>query len=76
MNLEIVKNIYIDVDYIIEGYELNANSTDAEIYDFVKDYTYSLDDCDYYAIGDEEMNKIVTEIRHRIGKQESLFDNA
>ena len=74
MDLEIVSYIYIDVDGIIEDYNLNANSNKKEIYDAIHDYACGLDDCDYYAIGYEEETKIYEEIRKRIGEQKSLFE--
>ena len=73
MDLEIVSYIYVDVDGIIEEHGLNANSTDKKIREAIHDYACGLDDCDYYAIGEKEVNKILKEIRNRIGEQESFF---
>ena len=74
MELEVVSYIYIDVKGIIEDYNLNANSNVEEIYYAIHDYTCGLDDCDYYAIGEKETDKIYNEIRNRIGEQTSLFE--
>jgi len=73
MELEVVSYIYIDVDGIIEENFLSAKSSDKAIKEAIHSYACGLDDCDYYAIGEKEVNKIFAEIRKRIGEQTSLF---
>lgn len=54
MELKIVSYVYIDVDAIWETM-LNKGST---LEWAIDDYVSGLDDCDYYAIGNEELEKI------------------
>lgn len=70
MELEITSIIHIDIDAILEDlhksiFEISAND-DTLIKDYVDNYVGSLDDCEYYLIGDDEKNKIVEEIKRRL----------
>lgn len=73
MNLKITKTVFIDIDEIIEYNYLDYNSSDMEVQIAVEDYLSSLEDCDYYLIGEEEEEKIKKEVRKKIGKQMTLF---
>ena len=76
MDLEVVSYIYVDIDGIIEDNNLNAHSSKQRIEDAIDDYVCGLDDCEYCLIGEKEAEKIYKEIRNRVGKQTSLFEDA
>ncbi len=62
MELCIVSYIYIDIFEIIEDYFLNKNSSKSIIMEAITNYVAGLDDCDYYLIGDREIEKIYNKI--------------
>ena len=62
MELYIVSYIYIDIFEIIEDYFLNKNSSKSIIMEAITNYVAGLDDCDYYLIGDREIEKIYNKI--------------
>ena len=68
MNLRIVSYVYIDTFGIIEDYFLDKNSPKSIIMEAITDYVAQLDDCDYYLIGDVEIEKIYNEICSLLGK--------
>lgn len=73
MNITITRTIFIDIDELIEDFQLNYNSSDEDISQAVEEYVLGFEDCDYYLIGQEEIEKIEKEVRTKIGKQMKLF---
>lgn len=73
MELEIITTIFIDIDEIIEAHHLDYNSSDKGIKWAVDSYVAELDDCEYYLIGQKEIEKIEKEVRTKVGKQMTLF---
>lgn len=69
MELEITTTVYIPVDAIIEDYGIDMNTDRADIEKAVQDYVCGLDDCEYYIIGDAEIEQIIDEIVNRTGEQ-------
>jgi len=74
MELEITTSIYINLDYIIEYYNIVRNTPTEDISNAVRHYVDGLDDSEYYLIGDEEKKKIVEGIKTKVDAQMSLFD--
>lgn len=68
MDLRIVSYVYIDTVEIIEDYFLNENSSKSLIMEAITDYVSGFDDCEYYLIGDEEVEKIYKEICSLLSK--------
>ena len=62
MDLEVIKSIWVDIERIIEDYELTNQSNEKDIINAIKDHVSEADDCDYYLIGEQEKEKIKKEI--------------
>ena len=69
MELEITTTIWIDVESIVNEYDIDMNTPYSDIKQSVEDYVSGLDDCEYYMIGGEEVNKIVSAIIELVGEQ-------
>ena len=70
MELTITNTVFIDIDIIIKNGHLNQMSDSDEIWNAIADYVNGLDDCEYYLIGDKEMNDICIEVK----KQLNIYD--
>lgn len=76
MKLTITRTVNINVDEIINTYNLKSTSTNEEINLAIFKYSLELEDADYYAIIDNEeaYNKIRKEIKETIFAQMPFFD--
>ena len=63
MDLEVIKSIWVDIERIIEDYELTNQSNEKDIINAIKEYVSEIDDDHYYyLIGEQEEEKIKKEI--------------
>lgn len=70
--MEITKTvtIEIDIDEIIDVYELDKKASMEDIYNAVRDYTEGLDDAYYYIINEQDEENICRAVLKALEEQE------
>lgn len=70
--MEITKTVTIDIDVdeIIEVYELDKKASLEDIYNAVRDYTEGLDDAYYYIINEQDEENICRAVLKALEEQE------
>ena len=66
MEITVSTTIFVPVDEIIRYCYLNADSTDEEIYEAIKNVTNEWDDNEFYLMGPKEKEEVAREIRKRL----------
>ena len=66
MELIVTSTIWINIDDILDCLERDFDNDEEYLEDCVKTWIGGLDDCDYYLIGEREMQQIVAEVKKQI----------
>lgn len=66
MELIVTSTIWINIDDILDCLERDFDNDEEYLEDCVKAWVSGLDDCDYYLIGEQEMQQIIAEVRKQI----------
>ena len=66
MELLITRIVYIETDMILDTLKKHPKIS---VEDAVADYIGNLDDSEWYLIGDEDIEKIVKEIKRQLAKK-------
>ena len=74
MELEVKRTLHIDLDEIIEIYDLTPASDDSDIRAAVYDEVCGWDDANYYLVGDAEEKAICEAIAEKLRSEPTAKD--
>ena len=66
MNFTVETTVYIPVEYIINFYEIDENTSFGDIHNAIEDYVSGMDDCDYHLVNDDIKERVFSEIMRRL----------